>query len=614
MKNKIKKILMLSLDIFLFLLIFLLLTYLIFEKSFSDRIHPNVYVGGIEMSGLTRPQAEDLLKQNIESFNQRGIKISLRDRDMTWYNFMSSFDPDLASDYVFFNTELTIDQAYLVGRTDSWYYFIEKLKTLFIKNYINISFTVDDKSLKKMIEENFSELEVSFNDSSLWSQLVDGEIVFFIEPESSGREIDYGNFFLDFKNRVHYLNNEKIDLRIINTTPLVTLADSQGLELVASSLLDLAPFRLKDNKNNFFDVDKNTFADWLFLEPQFLEGIYVGVDIGLNFDKVSEFLDSEIRALVDQEPVRPHFEFDGNRVSVFEPGKDGLLLNNEKTFSNIKKSFSDRLMGDIEIVIEVDLIEDIGDVNNLGIEEIIGTGHSNFAGSPNNRRHNIRVGSNKLHGMILAPGEEFSVVKAIGKVGADTGYLPELVIKGNKTIPEYGGGLCQVSTTIFRTALAAGLPITERRNHSYRVVYYEPAGTDAAMYNPRPDLKFINDTENNILIQVRFEGNNDVYFDLWGKSDQRVVETSPPVVYNITQPGPTQIIETTDLKPGERKCTERAIAGADAYFDQKVIYNPGTDEENVVETRFHSKYVPWREVCLVGVAPVEEQSEVEGGQ
>ena len=260
-------------------------------------------------------------------------------------------------------------------------------------------------------------------------------------------------------------------------------------------------------------------------------------------------------------------------------------------------------LSNISLVTKVEEIEKISQANDLGIFELIGTGHSNFAGSPANRRHNIRTGASKLHGLVIKPGEEFSLVGALGAVDGSTGYLQELVIKDNKTIPEYGGGLCQIATTMFRAALSTGLPITERRNHSYRVSYYEPAGTDATIYTPRPDLKFKNDTGNNILIQARFEGANDIYFDMWGKSDGRTATTTYPVIYNIVKPGPTQIIETTDLKPGEKKCTEKAHSGADAYFDYTVVYNQGKENENKVETRFSSKYVPWREVCLVGVEP-----------
>jgi len=327
----------------------------------------------------------------------------------------------------------------------------------------------------------------------------------------------------------------------------------------------------------------------------------------LDFSKFSAFLDEFIKPEINVDPVLPNFEFKDGRVVSFVPGADGLKLNYENSFSNLTEAFEKRNMADIFLEVEVEEIEKVDGINDLGIKEIIGTGHSNFAGSPVNRRHNIKVGASKLHGLIIKPDEEFSLVKALGETTKEAGYLPELVIKGNKTVPEYGGGLCQIATTMFRSALAVGLPITERRNHSYRVSYYEPAGTDATIYSPRPDLKFKNDTGNNILIQARFEGSNDIYFDFWGESDGRMATTTYPVIYNIVQPGPTQIIETTDLAPGEKKCTERAHSGAEAYFDYTVIYNYQLENENKIEQRIYSKYVPWREVCLVGVEPKAEE-------
>jgi len=105
--------------------------------------------------------------------------------------------------------------------------------------------------------------------------------------------------------------------------------------------------------------------------------------------------------------------------------------------------------------------------------------------------------------------------------------LPELVIKENKTIPEYGGGLCQIATTNFRAALNSALPITERQSHSYAVQYYDPQGTDAAIYIPHPDLKFHNNTKNYILIQTSIY-NNILTFEFYGTKDGRSVHFEGP--------------------------------------------------------------------------------------
>ncbi|MBU4512181.1 VanW family protein, partial [Patescibacteria group bacterium] len=219
-------------------------------------------------------------------------------------------------------------------------------------------------------------------------------------------------------------------------------------------------------------------------------------------------------------------------------------------------------------------------------------------GSPTNRRHNIGVGANKLNGLLIAPDEEFSLVQTLGEVNAATGYLPELVIKGNKTIPEYGGGLCQIGTTMFRVALYAGLPITERRPHSYRVSYYEPAGMDATIYIPRPDVKFINDTRNYLVLTTEIQ-DNILRFKLYGTNDNRKTEIeNPPRIWNITYPGPTKLIETLDLAPGEKKCTESSHRGADTEFTRVVTY---ADSREPIDEKWFSRYSSWQAVCLIGV-------------
>ena len=209
------------------------------------------------------------------------------------------------------------------------------------------------------------------------------------------------------------------------------------------------------------------------------------------------------------------------------------------------------------------------------------------------------------------------MANAMGEISLDSGYSEALIIFNGQTIKGVGGGVCQVSTTLFRTAFFSGFPIVERHPHAYRVSYYEPAGTDATIYDPWPDLKFINDTGNSILIQSRIEGNN-LYFDFWGTPDGRIATRTYPVITNIKKPGPTKIIETLDLEPGQKKCTEHAHNGADAYFDYTVKYsseNPPaklkdkkkiTNDDLIVEKRFYSHYVPWRAVCLLGVEKLSE--------
>lgn len=165
----------------------------------------------------------------------------------------------------------------------------------------------------------------------------------------------------------------------------------------------------------------------------------------------------------------------------------------------------------------------------LGLKEKVGSGKSNFRGSPKNRIHNIHNAADKFEGIIIAPNEIFSFVENLGNVDESTGYKEELVIKNNETIPEFGGGICQISTTLFRSAVNTGLEITERRNHAYPVQYYSPQGTDATVYIPKPDLQFKNNTSKYIMLQPHIEGTI-LTFDIFGTSDGRVVKTEGPTL------------------------------------------------------------------------------------
>ncbi len=624
MSFKFKKALFLFCDVLLFFIIFLLVFYLFFESRFDNKIYPNIYLNGSNLGGLSINEAKDILEKKIEDFDSAGIRILSDKEEVLWRRDVFSFDPDLVSQTVFFDINKTLDDAFLLGRSDNVFKdFYFKISSVFFKRNIFLSFIVDEEKIKNYLHDSFDGSVVLAKNANIFSSysiLTDKEIagdvevieknvpdlLFSVVPEVYGKQIDYVHFFTAFKNNLIELKNDDIHLNLINGYPEIRAQDVFEIKDSAYDLLELAPFYLlyKDNQNEKnFEINKEVFSTWINVQ---FNNESSDVFLGLDSDKFFLFLEDNISSEVEKEPIKPQFEFRDNKVSLFFPGQDGLRINKEKTFNNLLNAFILKDFSQVSLVTEISETEGLDGTNDMGIKELIGSGHSNFAGSPVNRKHNIKVGAEKLNGIIIKPGEEFSLVTALGPTTKEAGYLPELVIKGNKTVPEYGGGLCQVATTLFRSALGSGLPITERRNHSYRVSYYEPAGTDATIYSPRPDLKFKNDTEHNILIQARFEGANDMYFDFWGTSDGRLATTTYPVIYNIVRPGPTQIIETTDLKPGEKKCTEKAHSGAEAYFDYTVVYKAGTEDENKIETRFHSKYVPWREVCLVGVAPKEE--------
>ena len=329
--------------------------------------------------------------------------------------------------------------------------------------------------------------------------------------------------------------------------------------------------------------------------------------MGFNSAALNKYLESKAPSFAIT-PIEAIFEMEEGKVTRLEPSAEGEKLDIKDSIAALEDAvFGVEGSKRVELpIIPVKPEVTTEESNPYGVREIIGVGATNFRGSPRNRRINIAVGAATLNGMVIPPDMEFSLMKALGEIDSEHGYTQELVIKKDKTVPEYGGGLCQIGTTTFRTAMASALPITERRNHSYRVSYYERdgdgwyigPGKDATIYDPWPDFKFKNDTGNSIIIMTDIDGNK-LEFTFWGVNDGRVAEESEVQVWDITEPPEKKEIPSEDLKPGEEKCTEYPHAGAKAAFRYTITYADGTEDEQ----RFFSLYRPWGEVCLIGIDP-----------
>src|SRR3989344_1759160 len=274
-------------------------------------------------------------------------------------------------------------------------------------------------------------------------------------------------------------------------------------------------------------INSSELKDWL--EPY--TRTYSGKQDLRTSSKFNEYL-IRLAASTNIEPIDAKFEFGGNnKTAVFSQSVQGKKLNITKSSTDILNALKESRSS---VQLTIDVLEPeitLEKVNNLGIETLLAKGESDFHGSTNARIHNIKTGATKFNGAIIKPGEEFSFNDILGSVDEKTGYQPELVIKSGQTIPEYGGGLCQLSTTVFRAAILAGLPIIERRSHSFPVKYYNPQGFDATIYPGVSDLKFFNDTGGHILLQTRIEGTK-LFVELYGSSDGRQVTMDGPHQYD----------------------------------------------------------------------------------
>ena len=251
-----------------------------------------------------------------------------------------------------------------------------------------------------------------------------------------------------------------------------------------------------------------------------------------------------------QMPIDAKFTINDGTAIILTPAQNGQELNISIAITELRKGL---LANESEIVLMLEITEPAitaDKISSLGINDRLAVGESNFTGSTLSRIQNIKVSSKKFNGLIVKPNETFSFNTILGEVVASTGYAPEKVIKNNKIEYEYGGGICQVSTTLFRAAILAGFPIVERKPHAFPVHYYDPQGFDATIYPGSSDLRFTNDTQGPVLVQTHITGKN-IIFEIYGKSDGRVVTMNGPYQYDIQPDGAmkayfTRIINFSD--------------------------------------------------------------------
>lgn len=534
---------------------------------FASKIYPGVWMGDLYLGGKTKSEAKNLISQRIAQFEKTNSPIIISTSESTWNLLPKEMG-------VSFDIAASVEAAFAVGHEDSFLMaFLKEIKWIFAPRKVYAVVDYKNKKLDKLIEEIAATVDKPYKNAGLIIRA--GEVEF--TPSSTGVELKRDVLYSQISQIFGSFSAGNLDLPLIVTQPIIE--KEQTLEAKATAEKYLA------NPINFIWEAKNWTANreqigtWIaFKEKQiaqaekeqkvlaensekenlttenFTENTGITdknsnpneykLYAELSDEKLQKFAE-ELAGQIDIAPQNAKLAFTGGKVVVKTASVAGRELDRAKLIRDIKRQIE--LVGSRQVMLSV--IPKPAKINEqnlgeLGLTELISSGVSSFAGSPRNRIHNIKVGSSKFDGVLIEPDKEFSFNETLGVVDASTGYLPELVIKENKTIPEYGGGLCQVGTTFFRAAVLAGLPILERTNHAYRVFYYDwpfGPGFDATVYPPHPDVKIKNDTGKYILIQTRVEGYR-LYFDFIGTKAGRSVRIEGPKILESKADGSMKTI------------------------------------------------------------------------
>jgi vancomycin resistance protein YoaR len=362
-----------------------------------------------------------------------------------------------------------------------------------------------------------------------------------------------------------------------------------------------SPMQLVYEDASFF-ISRTLIASWIV--STYEEGDLVA---SMSFEKIAQHVTTVAKAL-NVAPIPPEISTTEGRVTGFVPAKVGRSVQESVLIDMIARQLDARARnkaatGVFTIPVKSTTMALTGIDAASGIKEIVGMATTPFTGSPRNRIVNIKNGVRFISGAMVDPGAEFSTLGTLGTIDNTTGYLPELVIKGDRTIPEFGGGLCQVSTTLFRAVLDAGLPVTKRRNHSYRVSYYEKDGAghvigpglDATIYEPDIDFRFRNTTAHPILI-IGYVVGDKVTFELYGTRDGRTSQVIGPRLLQEVPPGDPIYTDDPTLPKGTTKQLETPHPGGTAIATYVVTLPDGTKEIQ----EFKSWYRPWPARFAVG--------------
>ena len=580
--------------IFLFLL---LCSITIFQLTYHGRIFPGVYIHDIHVGGLPVDEAADQITQNYQFSDSGYLTLKYLDKNI-------SVEPGQLG--VHLDAVSTAEEAYQFGRSfpiGKWvwqqaFIFAPRIETapVFILNeQIAVDLLQQISSIK---DQPIVEAGLEINGTQVSAT-----------PGQIGYVLDMNASLVAIRERLMKSNPGIINLQVEQQYP--SMMDANKFIPLAQDILDQSfvietPEDEGQKKRTWTITPEN-------LAPM-LSFIVNGKETSTIIPQVrEEYLLSLLLSnseQVDSLPENPRFIFndDTHELDLLFKGKNGHILNIETSLEMIQNTLAN---GEHRAVLSVDYqspeVSDSSSAQELGITNLVHQESSYFYGSDQARIHNIETAANQFHGLLIPPGKTFSMANAMGEISLDNGYSEALIIYNGKTIEGIGGGVCQVSTTLFRTAFFSGFPIVERHPHAYRVSYYEKvsgnkrdanlAGLDATVYIPLVDLKFTNDTPYWLLMETYVNRTaSRLTWKFYSTYDGRTMKWTTTGPINTIEPKKPLYQLNTDLDPGEITQIDWEAEGADVTVSRSVF----RDGEIHLEDTFFTRYEPWRAVYEYG--------------
>lgn len=568
-----------------------------YQVWFSGRILPGVSVAGVDLSGMDPDQASLKLSQNL-IFPYTG-RILFRDGEKNWV--ASPAELGLVID-----TGTSVQNAFQVGRSGSP---VKRLSTQ-INSWrhgldIPVVLMFDQRIAYAFLQKIASDIDRPQIEADL---ALKGVQVIAINGQV-GRLLNVDLTMALLTAQLEAFIEGEVPLIIDEISPSVIEVNTQAetLRNVLSSPLVLSLPNPQANDQGPWIIEPEDIADKIKIQ-RIITGEISEYFLSFDESRLMPILeDIGVSIKGKSENARFIFNDETHQLELFKPAIIGKTINLEETLATIQQKVFE---GEhtIEIVVNQDLplVGDDAQAQTLGITELVYSESTFFRGSSQERIQNIKTAAGQFKGLLVAPGETFSMGAVLGDISLENGYAEALIIYDNRTIKGIGGGVCQVSTTLFRTAFFAGFPIPERHPHAYRVGYYEQvasgahdnrlAGLDATVYVPLVDFKFTNDTQYWLLMETYIYNNNQLEWKFYSTNDGRNVSWTTTGLQNVI-PAPEPLLqENAELGSYEMKQVDYSADGAFVKVDRIVLKN----DQFYFSDTFATSYSPWQAICEFG--------------
>jgi vancomycin resistance protein YoaR len=511
------------------LLLFAVLLFA-FRAVYADRVYPAVAVGDVPVGGLTVDDAVAAVEARAAELERGTVQFSYGGQ---------SWSPTLAELGATVDIDGSVDAAWALGRDENAVSRLGFTNALLRDDQqVPLRTTVDPEVLAGWFATVNMELDQRAVDAAL---VVEGTAV-RIEPERIGTVVDEEAATAQVLGALEGLEPVAMELPTQVEQPAVYAADLQNAQSQLTQAL--AQPMIAQFEDQEWALDPATLSRFITTDAV-RNGDGVNVQMAMNHNEMTEWLRQTYSGLVNRTPSDATVAWQaGEGLVALTPSVSGATLRSNAFAEQVEQSFfGDQASIEIPVVVTAPEI----DSNNLAamkINSMLGRGDSYYGGQQWDRDHNVELGAQMMSGELIAPGEEFSFNEAVGDITASAGYVDAGVIVAEQATRGVGGGICQVSTTVFRAALFTGMPITDWEPHTARLGIYEndgwAAGFDASIIqigsdrSQWGDFRFRNDTGGYVLVQS-WTSYPHVIVEIFGNDDGRTVEVGDPQLWGSGQ-------------------------------------------------------------------------------